>query len=509
MLPRLGACAAALAIAAVPPRSHAQGAGYWHTSGNQILDSNGAVVRMAGINWYGFETPDYLAHGLWAQDYKTVLNTIKSLGFNVIRLPFSNQLVESNPVPTNYTTYVNGSPANTALIGQTALQDMDTIVSYAGSIGLRVILDNHVSEAGGNNEANGLWYTSAYPQAHWLADWQTMATRYSEAKFTFNGNPTVIGLDLRNEPHWDGGTGSCWTGDTSVNGCPATLTAQNWPVAAETASAAVLAINPKLLIFVEGVDCYSGTCGWEGGNLIGVATNPVVLSVPHQLVYSAHDYGPNLYRQPWFNASTTPASLNAIWHTYWGYISAEGIAPVWLGEFGTDNASADIENSAAGSQGQWFQSMIDYLQANPAINWTNWALNGEDEYALLDGNYDATPVSALKESLLQSIQFPLGLVTPAFTLTPGKPSRTVARGYSTVDAITVTGSDGFAGKVTLSASGLPAGVSAAFSANPATKTSKLTLTAGSAAALGTATVTVSGVSGALSGGTSLALTVKK
>ena len=299
-------------------------------------------VRIAGINWYGFETPDYLVHGLWAQDYHTVLNTIKSLGYNVIRIPFSNQMVESNPVPTQLHNLRQWRPVNQALVGQTALADLDTIVAYAGSIGLRVILDNHRSEAGESNEANGLWYTSAYPQANWIADWQTMATRYSASTFTFNGNPTVIGMDLRNEPHLSGSgatTGSCWTGDTATNGCPTSLTAQNWPVAAEAAGNAILAINPKLLIFVEGNDCYSGVCGWQGGNLIGVATNPVTLSVANQLVYSAHDYGPNLYQQPWFNSSTTTASLDAIWNKYWGYISADGTAPVWLGEFGTDNTS--------------------------------------------------------------------------------------------------------------------------------------------------------------------------
>lgn len=46
----------------------AQGTGYWHTSGNQIVDSNGHAVRIAGANWYGFETTDQVAHGLWAQD---------------------------------------------------------------------------------------------------------------------------------------------------------------------------------------------------------------------------------------------------------------------------------------------------------------------------------------------------------------------------------------------------------------------------------------------------------
>ena len=426
---RAGSCAlAALTLVLGSLALQAQGAGYWHTSGNQIVDANGEVVRIAGINWYGFETTDYLAHGLWAQDYKTVLNTIKSLGFNMIRIPFSNQMVESDPVPTNFTTNANGQPANSALVGQTALADLDTIVAYAGSIGLRVILDNHRSEAGNSNEANGLWYTSAYPQANWIADWQTMATRYSNSKFTFNGNPTVIGMDLRNEPHLiaNGYSGACWTGDTETNGsytgCPASLTSQNWPVAAEAAGNAVLAINPKLLIFVEGNDCYNNTCGWQGGNLMGVASNPVVLNVSNQLAYSAHDYGPNLYGQPWFNLNTTQASLNAIWNQFWGYISADGTAPVWVGEFGTDNNTSDIENSAAGSQGQWFASLVSYLQSNSSISWTYWALNGEDSYGLLDSNYDATPANAQKESMLESIQFPLSGGGSPCTTSPAAPS---------------------------------------------------------------------------------------
>jgi len=419
-------------------RAFAQGAGYWHTNGNRIIDSNGQTVRIAGVNWYGFETSDYLAHGLWAQDYKTVLNTIRGLGYNVIRLPFSNQMVESNPIPGNYTTYANGVPANSALVGQTALADMDTMIAYAGSIGLRVILDNHRSEAGNSNEANGLWYTSAYPQSAWINDWKTLATRYSASKFTFNGSPTVIGMDLRNEPHLIGNggfTGACWTGDTEINGsyngCPAGLTAQNWPVAAEAAGNAILAINPGLLIFVEGNDCYDGTCGWQGGNLMGVASHPIVLNVPAQVVYSAHDYGPNLYQQSWFNGSTTPASLDAVWNKFWGYISANDTAPVWVGEFGTDNNASDVQNSAAGSQGQWFQSLVSFLQANPELSWTYWALNGEDSYGLLDSNYDSTPLSAAKQSLLASIQYPLnGGGKTSCTAVPAAPAGLTATAAS-------------------------------------------------------------------------------
>jgi endoglucanase len=80
---------------------NAQATGYWHTDGNQILDSNNVPVRIAGVNWYGFENHHQVVQGLWIQDYHTVLNSIKNNGYNTIRLPFSNQMVESPIIPDN------------------------------------------------------------------------------------------------------------------------------------------------------------------------------------------------------------------------------------------------------------------------------------------------------------------------------------------------------------------------------------------------------------------------
>jgi kumamolisin len=71
------------------------------------------------------------------------------------------------------------------------------------------------------------------------------------------------------------------------------------------------------------------------------------------------------------------------------------------------------------------------------------------------------------------------------------------QGVSATSTITVAPANGFKGSVTLSASGLPNGMTAAFSPNPATSTSTLTLTPGSSVAPGTYAVTISGLSGAV------------
>jgi endoglucanase len=351
----------------------AEGAGYWHTSGNQIIASTGHTVRIAGINWYGFETADQVVHGLWAEDYHTILKAIKNNGYNALRLPYSNQMVETPIVPKNI-SFANG--INTDLKGLNALAVMDKIISAAGALGLRVILDNHRSEAGNSAQANGLWHTSAYPESAWINDWKMLVARYAGYKDA-SGNPTVVAADLRNEPHLIANgshTGACWTGDASTGGCPTTNSAQNWPAAAQQAGNAVLSVNPNLLILVEGVDCYSDDCTWWGGNLKGVSTHPITLKVANRLVYSPHDYGPNLYLESWFNSSTTFSSLSSVWNKFWGYISENRIAPVLIGEFGTGNNASDIQNATPGSQGQWFQSLVNFLQNDPALNWTYWAL---------------------------------------------------------------------------------------------------------------------------------------
>jgi subtilase family serine protease len=103
--------------------------------------------------------------------------------------------------------------------------------------------------------------------------------------------------------------------------------------------------------------------------------------------------------------------------------------------------------------------------------------------------------------------------TPNFSIAASPTSVTVTQGASGTSTITVTSTGGFNSATTLSASGLPTGVTAAFSTNPVTPpangsaTSILTLTASSTATVGAATVTITGTSGSTSHSTTITLTV--
>ncbi len=316
------------------------GAGYWHTNGHRIEDSTNQPIRIAGVNWFGMETNTYAPHGLWARGYRSMLDQIKAQGYNTIRLPFSNQLFDTGSTPNGI-----DFAQNPDLAGLTGLQIMDKIVAYAGQIGLRILLDRHRPDAGGQSE---LWYTASYDEARWIRDWTMLASRYA-------GNTTVIGADLHNEPHG----AACW-------GCGDT--ARDWRLAAERAGNAILAVNPHWLIVVEGVESYAGQNYWWGGNLAGAGAAPVRLNVPNRLVYSGHDYPASVYAQTWFSAPDYPANLPALWDAKWGYLHRTGVAPVLLGEFGTKLETA--------SDKQWLTTLANYLGTGvDGIHWTFWSWN--------------------------------------------------------------------------------------------------------------------------------------
>jgi endoglucanase len=116
--------------------------GYWHTSGNRIVDANGHSVRIAAVNWFGMENLYFVPAGLDRQPLDEILARVRSLGFNAIRLPFSNELVEANPIVTGHLY------ANPSLRGLHALDILDRIVTAAGRHDLRIMLDNGRSGAG-------------------------------------------------------------------------------------------------------------------------------------------------------------------------------------------------------------------------------------------------------------------------------------------------------------------------------------------------------------------------
>ncbi|HKN20516.1 MAG TPA: glycoside hydrolase family 5 protein [Terracidiphilus sp.] len=399
-----------------------------HTSGQYIVDSNGVRVHLNAFNWYGSESADFVVEGLEAQPLNSIVATIKGLGFNAVRLLWSNQMVESNPVVGNYAL-----AANPNLEGQHALTIFDTVVNALTSAGIMVILDNHVSNAGwccSTTDNNELWYNSSYPEANWIADWQALATRYQS-------NPGVIGVDLRNEPR----SPATWGGNNAN---------YDWHAAAQRGGNAVLTINPHLLIFVEGVS--------YAGDLSGVTSLPVQLNIANQLVYEAHDYG------FWYSSIKGYSGwYNAI-EPKWGYlVNGSNPQPLWIGEFGTCNSADTCDSSSSNADlGFWFNAMTSFVR-DYGVDWSYWAINGTTEsgnaggfgtvegYGVLNTSWNGSALASLT-SRLESMMAP---GTANFSMISGGTDLTLAPGGSGNVTVAIVPENGFTGTVNLSCAVTP------------------------------------------------------
>jgi endoglucanase len=330
--------------------------GNWlSASGTKLVDSNNKTVRLTGVNWFGFETSNKFPHGLWSRDCKSMLTQIKDLGFNCIRLPYSNAIlapgatlsgINSSPTADPYTgrqlNVVEGKITNPLLL-------MDLIVDYCQELNLKIILDNHSREPDGYISEE-LWYTASVSNDKWISDWVFLANRYKT-------KDAVIAMDLDNEPHGKVGSGAKWgTG----------LAANDWRLAAQQCGNAILEVNPNVLIMVEGVEEYNGATYWWGGNLQGAATYPVVLSNPAKLVYSPHEYGPTVYPQPWFNDPTFPSNMPAIWEKNFNFLLTQNKAPLFAGEFGL--------KTQGGKDEVWFDAFLAFM-GQKGYSWTFWCWN--------------------------------------------------------------------------------------------------------------------------------------
>lgn len=412
-----------------PASSTGTAPGYFSTLGNQIVDANNQPIRVAGVSWFGMETDTFAPHGLWLRGYRSMMDQMVQLGFNTIRLPFSNELFDAGSVPNGIDFDLNPD-----LQGLNGLQIMDKIVDYAGQVGLRIFLDHHRSDAGGGPNGNGLWYTAAYPESRFISDWVMLANRYA-------GNPTVIGMDLHNEPHGP----ASWGSGTLPN---------DWRLAAERTGNEILTANPNLLIIVEGIQYATSGGYWWGGNLSNAGAHPVRLNVGNRLVYSPHDYPASVFNQSWFGAPNYPQNLYSLWDANWGYLFQQNVAPVLLGEFGS-KLETNVDQL-------WMNTMMKYLsgdfngdgtsdlgpnQRGMSWTWWSWNPNSSDTGGILNDDW-STPIQS-KVNQLAPIQFPwsqgggTATSTPAtFTVSLNVPSsRTITVNYNTGNISASSGTD--------------------------------------------------------------------
>ncbi|EGS19001.1 uncharacterized protein CTHT_0056210 [Thermochaetoides thermophila DSM 1495] len=314
------------------------------TKGRYIVDQTGRRFKLASINWYGGSDELFVPGGLDTRHRDEIALAIRRMGFNSVRLPYSDEMVIENPVVENKTV-----AANPDLLGARALDVFIAVAEALTVQGIAVIVNNHITRATwccGLDLCDTGWANDYLPKSicrvrqteeEWIQHWKTVMSRVVN-------NSLVIGADLRNE----------------VRGLWGTMPWKKWAAAAEKAGNALLKLNPNWLIIVGGTE--------SNNDLSGVAKRPIMLAVPNRVVYEAHVYSWSGWGS--IEGSYSRRSYESFARSMrknWAYLLEGDVAPVWVGEFG----APDHPNK--GDANYW-ANLVRFLKEVDA-DFGYWALN--------------------------------------------------------------------------------------------------------------------------------------
>jgi endoglucanase len=314
-----------------------------HASGLNVVNANGAIVPMRGVNlggWFIMEKwmcpltsdsePDtytvmqtldnrfgvsteeslisyYQQHWITTTD----LDNIQSLGFNVIRVPvwygqfyYLNNISNSGWRPDAFT-------------------ELDWVVSNAAQRGIYTIIDMH-GVVGGQSTSDDTGYAGQNQYWSNSNDQGNTAWMWWQIASHYNGNANVAGYDLINEPTGAPNTSAVWTAYNSLYN-------------------SVRSADANHMIIMEGT---FGSWNWS------------MLPAPSQygwtnVMYQMHSYCWNC------SASQIQASADAVVsdfqnHSYYN-------VPGYVGEF----------NDFATGSSVWQYSVNDFNHVG--LSWSPWA----------------------------------------------------------------------------------------------------------------------------------------
>ena len=298
--------AAGLAMLLAGPPAGARSVNGVFVKGNQLVDGNGNVLRLLGVNRSGAEYMCLSGGGIFDGPVDAnAIAAIASWGPNVVRVPLNEDCwLGINLKPRN---------RDQGVAYRTAIANF---VDALNAAGLYVILDLHFA-APGANIAKTL---QPMPDLdHTPAFWASVAA-------TFKNNPSVV-FDLFNEPHnisWQ-----CWR-----DGCTVKTKLGSWQTAGMTALvAAVRNAGATQPLMLGGLSYSSDLSQWLTYRPADPLTNSASNPVPGQpqLVASYHTYcGPPKTS----TVAACQAQLAATEAQWPAVVTVAQKAPVVTGEFG-------------------------------------------------------------------------------------------------------------------------------------------------------------------------------
>jgi len=314
----------------------------------RIVDAAGNPVRLAGVNWGGAHQDGLVPAGLDKLHRDEIARRIVGWGLNHVRLTFAlGTFVNNDGSLRTRPADTARLAANPDLAGLTPRAVYQAVTESLTAAGLAVIPNCHLLYPGwccSDADCNGLWYNDNWPSSTFTSTWLMVAQRFA-------GHPLVVGYDLKNEPRpaTISGTKVTPTWGTGNTGAHPTDFQQLYGNTASRMRAA----DPAKLFFCEGLN--------YAADLTRAGARPVTGG---NVVYSMHDYS-------WFHPSgQSQADYFASMDSHGGYLVTQGIAPLWIGEFGIDTGTR-----AAMTTG-WMAQFRAWAQAR-GVHWCWWELSAQ------------------------------------------------------------------------------------------------------------------------------------
>ncbi|KAL4930451.1 cellulase family protein [Aspergillus undulatus] len=352
-------------------------------SGRWILDSTGAPVTFAGVNWPGTGEA-MIPEGLQYASIESTLIKIKSLGMNVIRLTFPTELVDdiydNDGDTTVLDSFINalGAENGTEVFNQitslnpqitnttTRLQVYDLVAEEANNQEIYVHLDNHISKAMWccSTDDGNAWFGDTYFDVdNWKRGLEYMARHAASW-------PAFTGIGLRNELRKPGSANP----DYPYNW-------ETWYSQMSDAAERVNAANPDALIFLSGLNYDTTLAPIPTGEDLGEGTTFLLddFEYADKLVLELHTYDTQTASCANLSGALWNGGFNALDDTDESIVN---VMPVVLTEFGFAQDEETWQSVYASCLREW----IPEQQAG----WMVWTISGS--YYIRSGvqDYDDT-----------------------------------------------------------------------------------------------------------------------
>uniref|UniRef100_A0A914VWP2 Protein kinase domain-containing protein n=1 Tax=Plectus sambesii TaxID=2011161 RepID=A0A914VWP2_9BILA len=319
----------------------------WTINKGHIL-LNGEQLVLKGINYFGFESEEFMPYGLSSQSLDFLLAFIRENNFNAVRLWFSIEMIQKNPK-----TKVDCAK-NEDLCKLKALELMEAVVDRCAERGVLVVLSCTQLAAGSDyNKPNGLWYDDGIPtytEEKVLEAWDVLMNL---VKKKWN----LLALDVLDQPRYTVSWGTSNT-DTDFNQYTERFVKHISSKHAEFTG----------FFFVEGIDKNDA---FQGEDLMGVRDSPIStgnMEYDKRIIYSPHSFGPDVYNKTYFNVSNFPKNMPSYWEKFYGYITTSKDNPVIIGSWGGKYQEGTSDET-------WHNAFITWLQEKCLTNQFYYGLN--------------------------------------------------------------------------------------------------------------------------------------